>query len=75
MARKAEMWSGCVSGALEKEAYEALLVAAGFEDVWIEVTQVHSPETIGEWRGDEAGQMLSEVPIASAFVRARKPAV
>jgi len=70
---EAEMWSGCVSGALEKEEYEALLRAAGFEEVSIEVTLVHSPETITEWRGDNAARMLREVPIASAFVRARKP--
>jgi SAM-dependent methyltransferase len=68
-----EMWSGCVSGALEKKEYEALLRVAGFEEVSIEVTQVHEPETITEWRGDNAAQMLREVPIASSFVRARKP--
>jgi arsenite methyltransferase len=68
-----EMWSGCVSGALEKEEYESMLVAAGFEEVFIEVTRVHSPETITEWRGEGAARMLREVPIASAFVRARKP--
>ncbi len=68
-----EMWSGCVSGALEKEEYESMLKAAGFEEVSIEVTRVHSPETITEWRGEDAAQMLREVPIASAFVRARKP--
>jgi SAM-dependent methyltransferase len=73
LVNEVEMWSGCVSGALEKEQYEEMLVAAGFEDVSIEVTQVHSPETITEWRGDNAARMLREVPIASAFVRARKP--
>jgi arsenite methyltransferase len=73
VVHEVEMWSGCVSGALEKEEYESLLRAAGFEEVSIEVTQVHSPEVITAWRGDNAAQMLSEVPIASAFVRARKP--
>jgi arsenite methyltransferase len=73
LVHEAEMWSGCVSGALEKEKYEALLRAAGFEEVSIEVTQVYAPETITEWRGDNAAQLLHEVPIASAFVRARKP--
>ena len=70
--RTTEMWSGCVSGALEKEEYESLLVTAGFEEVSIEVIQVHSFETITEWRGDNAAQLLREVPIASASVRARK---
>jgi arsenite methyltransferase len=73
LVHEVEMWSGCVSGALEKEEYESLLKAAGFEEVSIEVTQVHSPEAITEWRGENAAQMLREVPIASAFVRARKP--
>jgi SAM-dependent methyltransferase len=73
LVQEVEMWSGCVSGALGKEEYESMLKAAGFDDVSIEVTQVHSPATITEWRGGEAAQMLSEVPIASAFVRARKP--
>jgi arsenite methyltransferase len=73
LVAEVEMWSGCVSGALEKEEYESMLKAAGFEEVSIEVTRVHSPETISEWRGDDAAQMLREVPIASAFVRARKP--
>jgi arsenite methyltransferase len=73
LVQEVEMWSGCVSGALEKEEYESMLETAGFEDVFIEVTQVHSPETITEWRGGEAAQMLREVPIASGFVRARKP--
>jgi SAM-dependent methyltransferase len=73
VVHEAEMWSGCVSGALEKEQYEVLLRAAGFEEVSIEVTLGHSPETITEWRGDNAARMLREVPIASAFVRARKP--
>ncbi len=68
-----EMWSGCVSGALQKEEYESMLKAAGFEEVFIEVTRVHSPETIPEWRGEGTARMLREVPIASAFVRAWKP--
>src|SRR5829696_6998141 len=73
VVHEVEMWSGCVSGALEKEQYESLLEAAGFDEVSIEVTRVHSPETITEWRGEDAARMLREVPIASAFVRARKP--
>jgi SAM-dependent methyltransferase len=73
LVHEVEMWSRCVSGALEKEEYESLLKAAGFEEVSIEVTWVHSPEATTEWRGEDAAWMLREVPIASAFVRARKP--
>jgi arsenite methyltransferase len=75
LVHEVEMWSGCVSGELEKYEYESLLKAAGFEEVSIEVTRVHSPEVITEWRGAGAAQLLREVPIASAFVRAKKPLV
>ena len=71
--RTAEMWSGCVSGALEKSEYEHSLAAAGFQDVSVEVTQVYEPEVITGLGGTEEVEMLREVPIASAFVRARKP--
>jgi arsenite methyltransferase len=71
--RTAEMWSGCVSGALEKEEYEHSLATAGFEDVSIEVTQVYEPEAITGLGDGMDVELLREVPIASAFVRARKP--
>jgi len=71
--RKAELWSGCISGALEKSEYEALLAAAGFEDISIEVTHMYGPEIISEWGSSEDMQALREVPMASAFVRATKP--
>jgi arsenite methyltransferase len=38
LVRSMEAWSGCVSGALEKDEYEKLLREAGFEDVSVEVT-------------------------------------
>ncbi len=69
----AEMWSGCVSGALEKSEYEESLAAVGFEDISVEVTQVYQPETIAGLGGPKDVDVLREVPIASAFVRARKP--
>src|SRR5215204_5168737 len=71
--RMAEMWSGCVSGALEKAEYEQTLAAAGFDDVSVEVTQVYEPEAITGLGDAKAVEVLREVPIASAFVRARKP--
>ena len=69
----AEMWSGCVSGALEKAAYEQTLAAAGFVDISVEVTQVYEPELITGLGGPKDVEVLREVPIASAFIRARKP--
>ncbi len=68
-----EMWSGCVSGALEKSEYEESLSAAGFQDVSVEVTQVYEPETIARLGGPKDVDVLREVPIASALVRAQKP--
>ena len=75
VVRSVELWSGCVSGALEKSEYEALLSAAGFEDVSVEVTHTYEPETMtgSGCCGGVAPQALREVPLASAFIRARKP--
>src|SRR5918992_33002 len=44
VVRSAELWAGCISGALEKSEYEAQLEAAGFEDVFVEVTHKYPPE-------------------------------
>jgi arsenite methyltransferase len=69
----AEMWSGCVSGALEKYEYEELLAAAGFEDASVEVNHVHPPEVIAGLGGTEKVETFRRAPVASAFIRARKP--
>jgi arsenite methyltransferase len=74
VARSVELWSGCVSGALEKDEYQALLAEAGFEEVTVEVTHTYPPEQIAGLSGEDA-EALREVPAASAFIRARKPAV
>ncbi|HSK82174.1 MAG TPA: hypothetical protein VK902_02045, partial [Rubrobacter sp.] len=73
-----EAWSGCVSGALEKDEYEALLGEAGFEDVSIEVTHTYEQE-FAATSGCCGDTMLAtaaarDVPLASAFIRGRKPA-
>ena len=67
------LWTGCVIGALEKEAYEGLLAEAGFEDVSVEVTNVYEPEMVEGLDTEEKRDALRKVPAASAFVRARKP--
>ncbi|MCA1687899.1 MAG: methyltransferase domain-containing protein [Actinobacteria bacterium] len=78
--RSVELWAGCVSGALEKEEYEGLLREAGFEDVSVEVTHTYDAETAvgssccGGSGGCGDAEELREVPLASAFIRARKPA-
>ena len=74
---RAELWSGCVAGALEKAEYEAPLRSAGFEEVSVEVSHTYEAELSSSecCGGAEVSEALGEVPLASAFVRARKPVV
>jgi arsenite methyltransferase len=73
--RSVELWSGCVSGALEKGEYEELLRGAGFEEVSVEVTHTYGEEIAASGCcGGSDLQALGEVQLASAFVRGRKPA-
>jgi SAM-dependent methyltransferase len=82
LVRSMEAWSGCVSGALEKDEYEALLRGVGFEDVSVEVTHTYEEEFAeasgccggSGCCGDTATTAAAEVPLASAFIRGRKPA-
>jgi arsenite methyltransferase len=86
LVRSMEAWSGCVSGAPEKDEYERLLREAGFEDVSVEVTHTYEQEFAGasgccggSGCGDTAvtaavDAAAEEVPLASAFIRGRKPA-
>jgi hypothetical protein len=71
LVRSVELWAGCVSGAMEKREYEALLSGAGFEEVSVEVTNVYDPARVTE--DPKEMEALRRVPAASAFVRARKP--
>jgi arsenite methyltransferase len=85
LVRSMEAWSGCVSGALEKDEYEALLRGAGFEDVSVEVTHTYEEEfaeasgccggsgCCGDTATTAATTAAAEVPLASAFIRGRKP--
>jgi arsenite methyltransferase len=83
LVRSMEAWSGCVSGALEKDEYETLLREAGFEDVSVEVTHTYEQEFAATSEccggsgccGDTtvATAAATEVPLASAFIRGRKP--
>src|ERR671920_579679 len=81
-----ESWAGCVSGALQKDEYEGLLRDAGFEDVSVEVTHTYDEEFAeasgccggsgycGDTATTAATTAAAEVPLASAFIRGRKPA-
>jgi arsenite methyltransferase len=83
LLRNTELWSGCISGALEQAEYEELLSAAGFEDISLELTQTYDAQALAALSGccgegeqlaaAHKTQFLHEVRVASASVRARKP--
>lgn len=74
-----ELWSACITGALEIEDYRRRLAAAGFTDIDIEVIRTYGPEEVTT----EATRLIDDLGIeratveglyGSALVRARKPA-
>jgi arsenite methyltransferase len=76
--RLAELWAGCIAGALEVGDYRARLERAGFAETDVEITRVYDtaalPEAAQQLLG-ELGVDLDRLPgrFASAFVRATKP--
>jgi arsenite methyltransferase len=75
---KAELWSGCIAGALEESDYRAKLRAAGFEAIEVEPTRVFSAtqtRQLVEEAGLDDATIESQVAgkFMSAFVRASKP--
>ena len=83
LVRSIEAWSGCVSGALQKEEYEGLLRGVGFEDVSVEVTHTYDKELAeaglasgccgGSGCCGDSATATAGVELASAFIRGRKP--
>ena len=83
LVRSIEAWSGCVSGALQKEEYEGLLRGVGFEDVSVEVTHTYDEELAeaglasgccgGSGCCGDSATATAGVELASAFIRGRKP--
>jgi len=73
----AEMYAGCVSGAIQKSEYLSLLVKAGFEDVTVQKEkEIHLPdELLSEYMsGDEiAKYRSSDRGIYSITVYGKKP--
>src|ERR671939_2062760 len=75
------LWTGCVSGALQKDEYEEMLREAGFEEVSVEVTHTYEQEfaeasgccggsgCCGDPATSAATTAAAEVPLASAFIR------
>jgi len=77
--RSMELWVGCVAGALHDSEYQDKLTAAGFTDVSLEPWREYSLDdarTFLAAGGLDVDALSSQVDgkIASAFIRARKPA-
>jgi len=77
--RNMELWVGCVAGALEDTEYARKLRQSGFVDVDVEPWRVYGAEAARDFIA--AGDLQATVPasqldgrIASAFIRATKPA-
>lgn len=74
----AELWAGCVAGALEETAYLAKLQAAGFEQVSLELTRVYTAEDAKEFlmgAGLDTTMVAKDLDgkFVSGFIRAVKP--
>ena len=81
--RSVALWTGCVSGALERSDYAARLARAGFTDISFEVTRAYDRQAVLEMAesvpASEGGPAvvhahLDELDgaVVSAFVRARR---
>jgi arsenite methyltransferase len=74
-----ELWVGCVAGALEESDYASTLRRAGFADIEVEPWRVYDIEAARGYlagSGVDTPRVAAEVDgrVASAFIRARKPA-
>jgi arsenite methyltransferase len=70
-----EAWVGCLAGALEVETYERLLREAGFADVSVTITKRYTAAQAGlDMSALPDGWEAGDGKLASAFVRAAKPA-
>ncbi len=76
--RSAELWMGCIAGALEATEFERLLGEAGFIEAAVEPTRVYrvadvGPDLLASGVDLEAVGPLVDGKFAAAFVRGRKP--
>jgi len=79
LRRSAELWVGCVAGALEEAQFARLLSGQGFRDVSIEPTRIYRAEDARAFlqdAGDDVDAQLRALDgkVMAAFVRATKPA-
>jgi arsenite methyltransferase len=80
LRQQAELWIGCIAGALDRTDYLSKLGEAGFTDISIEPTRFYEADDIGDpgltsWLGAQSFEERSRLnhALMSAFVRARKP--
>jgi arsenite methyltransferase len=80
LRQQAELWIGCIAGALDRTDYLSKLGEAGFTEASIEPTRFYQAEDIGDadlttWLNAQSFEERSRLNHAfmSAFVRARKP--
>ncbi len=78
MRESMALWTGCVAGALDQDAYVGKLVRTGFVGASVEATRIYKAEdarTFLEDAGLDADKVADEVEgrIMGAFIRATKP--
>lgn len=80
LRRNADLWAGCIAGALLEDELRVGLAQAGFVDVTVTPTRAYTLEDMRASQG-EACSALSvndlktlDGALVSAFIRARKPA-
>jgi len=78
LRQHAELWVGCVAGALEETEFRRLLGEVGFDNVEIDPTRVYEADEMAAFLADQglAPEEIERVDgrIMAAFVRGRKPA-
>jgi ubiquinone/menaquinone biosynthesis C-methylase UbiE len=78
LRRSMELWAGCIAGALSEAEFVRLLGEAGFADARVEVTRGYTAadaaDALAQAGLDPARVDEVDGALASAFVRATKPA-
>lgn len=74
-----ELWVGCVAGALHEDDYRSFLADAGFEEIDVEPWRIYQMQDAQQFLSDaglDVDALAADVEgrIASAFIRATKPA-
>jgi SAM-dependent methyltransferase len=81
MRQNAELWAGCIAGALRDRDYEQKLAAAGFVEISIAPTRVYTKDDAAGAAGScgchdqGSADVAAELDgaLMSAFIRARRP--